>query len=48
MELQYKQKVVPVNCMAFPTNDVNNFIVGSEEGTVYTGSRHGKYVVNPI
>ncbi|EDV27646.1 uncharacterized protein TRIADDRAFT_20566, partial [Trichoplax adhaerens] len=41
MELQYKQKVVPVNCMAFPTNDVNNFIVGSEEGTVYSGSRHG-------
>ena len=27
--------------MSFPTGDVNNFIVGSEEGTVYTACRHG-------
>uniref|UniRef100_H3DK69 Dynein cytoplasmic 1 intermediate chain 1 n=2 Tax=Tetraodon nigroviridis TaxID=99883 RepID=H3DK69_TETNG len=27
--------------MAFPTGDVNNYVVGSEEGTVYTASRHG-------
>ena len=27
--------------LAFPTGDVNNFIVGSEEGTVYTACRHG-------
>jgi hypothetical protein len=30
-----------VTSLAFPTGDVNNFIVGSEEGTVYTACRHG-------
>lgn len=30
--------------MAFPAGDVNNFVVGSEEGTVYTASRHGRLV----
>uniref|UniRef100_A0A672T413 Dynein cytoplasmic 1 intermediate chain 1 n=1 Tax=Sinocyclocheilus grahami TaxID=75366 RepID=A0A672T413_SINGR len=42
MELVYnKSKPVAVTGMAFPTGDVNNYIVGSEEGTVYTASRHG-------
>ncbi|KAL0961880.1 hypothetical protein UPYG_G00332810 [Umbra pygmaea] len=42
MELVYnKSKPVAVTGMAFPTGDVNNYVVGSEEGTVYTGSRHG-------
>uniref|UniRef100_A0AAY4AV65 Cytoplasmic dynein 1 intermediate chain 1-like n=1 Tax=Denticeps clupeoides TaxID=299321 RepID=A0AAY4AV65_9TELE len=42
MELVYnKSKPVAVTCMAFPAGDVNNFVVGSEEGTVYTASRHG-------
>ncbi|XP_071941978.1 cytoplasmic dynein 1 intermediate chain 2-like isoform X1 [Antedon mediterranea] len=42
MELQHKQsKPVAVTCMDFPTNDVNNFVVGSEEGAVYNASRHG-------
>ncbi|XP_034016359.1 cytoplasmic dynein 1 intermediate chain 1 isoform X8 [Thalassophryne amazonica] len=42
MELVYnKSKPVAVTGMAFPTGDVNNFVVGSEEGTVYTASRHG-------
>uniref|UniRef100_A0A669C9D2 Cytoplasmic dynein 1 intermediate chain 1 n=1 Tax=Oreochromis niloticus TaxID=8128 RepID=A0A669C9D2_ORENI len=42
MELVYnKSKPVAVTCMAFPTGDVNNYVVGSEEGTVYTASRHG-------
>ncbi|XP_053478182.1 cytoplasmic dynein 1 intermediate chain 1 isoform X1 [Ictalurus furcatus] len=42
MELYYnKSKVVAVTGMAFPVGDVNNFVVGSEEGTVYTASRHG-------
>merc|ERR1719431_8721 len=27
--------------MDFPTGDVNNFIIGSEQGSVYTASRHG-------
>lgn len=30
--------------MAFPTGDVNNYVVGSEEGAVYTASRHGRLV----
>ncbi|XP_039976808.1 cytoplasmic dynein 1 intermediate chain 1 isoform X2 [Xiphias gladius] len=42
MELAYnKSKPVAVTGMAFPTGDVNNYVVGSEEGTVYTASRHG-------
>ncbi|XP_028820111.1 dynein cytoplasmic 1 intermediate chain 1a isoform X2 [Denticeps clupeoides] len=42
MELVYnKSKPVAVTGLAFPTGDVNNFVVGSEEGTVYTASRHG-------
>ncbi|XP_032222152.2 cytoplasmic dynein 1 intermediate chain 2 [Nematostella vectensis] len=42
MELQYKQsKSVAVTCMSFLAGDVNNFVVGSEEGTVYTACRHG-------
>ncbi|XP_030637295.1 cytoplasmic dynein 1 intermediate chain 1 isoform X2 [Chanos chanos] len=42
MELVYnKSKPVAVTCMAFPAGDVNNYVVGSEEGTVYTASRHG-------
>uniref|UniRef100_A0A8C2JD48 Dynein, cytoplasmic 1, intermediate chain 1 n=1 Tax=Cyprinus carpio TaxID=7962 RepID=A0A8C2JD48_CYPCA len=42
MELIYnKSKPVAVTCMAFPASDVNNYVVGSEEGTVYTASRHG-------
>lgn len=27
--------------MSFALDDVNNFVVGSEEGNVYTASRHG-------
>uniref|UniRef100_A0A5F9CVB0 Dynein cytoplasmic 1 intermediate chain 1 n=1 Tax=Oryctolagus cuniculus TaxID=9986 RepID=A0A5F9CVB0_RABIT len=42
MELVYnKSKSIAVTGMAFPTGDVNNFVVGSEEGTVYTACRHG-------
>ncbi|KAF3833743.1 hypothetical protein F7725_024947 [Dissostichus mawsoni] len=45
MELVYnKSKPVAVTGMAFPTGDVNNYVVGSEEGTVYTASRHGRLV----
>lgn len=44
MELVYnKSKSVAVTGMAFPTGDVNNFVVGSEEGTVYTACRHGRW-----
>ncbi|TSK42099.1 Cytoplasmic dynein 1 intermediate chain 2 [Bagarius yarrelli] len=42
LELVFKQsKPVAVTCMAFPLGDVNNFVVGSEDGTVYTACRHG-------
>ncbi|MCL4131566.1 UNVERIFIED_CONTAM: hypothetical protein GTU68_007497, partial [Idotea baltica] len=42
MELQHKQsRAVAVTCLGFPANDVNNFIVGSEEGAVFTACRHG-------
>uniref|UniRef100_A0A4W3IJ31 Dynein cytoplasmic 1 intermediate chain 2 n=1 Tax=Callorhinchus milii TaxID=7868 RepID=A0A4W3IJ31_CALMI len=42
IELMHKQsKAVAVTCMSFPLGDVNNFVVGSEEGSVYTACRHG-------
>ncbi|XP_061694467.1 cytoplasmic dynein 1 intermediate chain 2-like isoform X2 [Syngnathoides biaculeatus] len=42
LELVFKQsKSVAVTSMAFPLGDVNNFIVGSEDGSVYTACRHG-------
>jgi len=42
LELQHKQsKAVATTCLSFPQNDVNNFIIGSEEGSVYTACRHG-------
>lgn len=42
LELQHKQsKPIAVTCLAFPQADVNNFIVGSEDGSVYTACRHG-------
>lgn len=42
MELQHKQsKAVAVTCMSFLSGDVNNFVVGSEDCTVYTACRHG-------
>lgn len=31
--------------MAFPLGDVNNFVVGSEDGSVYTACRHGRWVL---
>ncbi|KAM8858225.1 dynein, cytoplasmic 1, intermediate chain 2a isoform 2-T2 [Synchiropus picturatus] len=42
MELVYKQsKAVAVTSMSFPLGDVNNFVVGSEDGSVYMSCRHG-------
>lgn len=43
MELnQQKQaRSVAVTCMSFHPDDYNNFLVGSEEGTVYSACRHG-------
>ncbi len=43
MELVFKQsKSVAVTSMSFPLGDVNNFVVGSEDGSVYTACRHGR------
>lgn len=42
MELQTKQnKPVAATCFSFLSGDANNFIVGSEECTVYSACRHG-------
>lgn len=43
MELVFKQsKSVAVTSMSFPLGDVNNFVVGSEDGSVYMSCRHGR------
>lgn len=42
LELHRQQsKPVAVTCLAFPHSDVNNFVVGSEEGAAYSACRHG-------
>lgn len=42
IELHDKQsKPVAVTSMSFLAGDVNNFVVGSEDGMVYTACRHG-------
>jgi len=34
----YRQaKSIAVTCMAFPNNEINNFVLGSEDGYVYSG-----------
>ncbi|XP_048479160.1 cytoplasmic dynein 1 intermediate chain isoform X7 [Plutella xylostella] len=43
LELQHRQsKAVAVTSMGFPHGDVNNFVLGAEDGNVYTGCRHGQ------
>lgn len=38
LDLQYRQnKAVAATCLAFPQGSVNNFVIGSEEGAVYSG-----------
>lgn len=42
LDLQWKQsRQVASTSLSFPLHDVNNFVVGSEEGVVYSGCRHG-------
>ncbi|KAL3280098.1 hypothetical protein HHI36_017604 [Cryptolaemus montrouzieri] len=36
-----QSKPVAVTCLDFPHSDVNNFVVGSEEGSAYSACRHG-------
>lgn len=38
LDLQYKQsKTIAVTALDLPYNDVNNLVLGSEEGQVYSG-----------
>lgn len=47
LELQHRQsKAIAAMCLAFPHNDVNNFVVGSEEGAVYSGEQIDNSVKN--
>lgn len=42
LELQYKQnRPVASWCCSFPYGDFNNYVVGCEDGAVYTACRHG-------
>lgn len=42
LELQQRQaKSIAVTCMGFEHNDINNFVVGSEDGFMYAACRHG-------
>lgn len=43
MELSQQKQARPVavTCVSFPQSDFNNFIIGSEEGSIYAASRHG-------
>ncbi|RVE47417.1 hypothetical protein evm_007927 [Chilo suppressalis] len=43
LDLQHRQsKPVAVTAMGFPHGDVNNFVLGSEDGDVYTGCLYGQ------
>uniref|UniRef100_A0A034VVP3 Cytoplasmic dynein 1 intermediate chain n=1 Tax=Bactrocera dorsalis TaxID=27457 RepID=A0A034VVP3_BACDO len=43
LELQQQRpsKSIAVTCMAFPANEINNLVMGSEDGYVYSACRHG-------
>lgn len=42
LELMHKQaRTVAATCMSFVDENVNHFLVGSEDGRIYAGSRHG-------
>ncbi|XP_070506190.1 cytoplasmic dynein 1 intermediate chain isoform X2 [Chironomus tepperi] len=42
LELQQKQpKPIAVTCMSFLQDEINNFVLGSEDGYVHSASRHG-------
>lgn len=47
LELQNKQsKQLAVTQLAFPKGDVNNFIIGSEDGVIYSGKLIRDYFTN--
>lgn len=48
MELSHQKqsRPVPVTSLSFPYGDFNNFVVGSEEGTIYTGNIENIFKLN--
>ncbi|XP_067004827.2 cytoplasmic dynein 1 intermediate chain isoform X2 [Anabrus simplex] len=43
LEQKHKQgKTVAPSCFAFPANSSNNFILGCQDGSVYSACRHGR------
>lgn len=47
MDLQHTplSKAVSITSASFLSNDVNSFVVGSEDGTVYTALQHARYII---
>lgn len=41
LDLQKQSRIIAVTSLSFPVSDYNNFIIGSQDGTVYSGCRHG-------
>ncbi|XP_017066958.1 cytoplasmic dynein 1 intermediate chain isoform X12 [Drosophila eugracilis] len=42
LELHQRQsKAIAITSMAFPANEINSLVMGSEDGYVYSASRHG-------
>lgn len=38
-----QSKSIAITSMAFPKNEINNFVLGSEDGNVYSGEWNSKY-----
>ncbi|XP_037889460.1 cytoplasmic dynein 1 intermediate chain isoform X2 [Glossina fuscipes] len=38
---QSQKKAIAITCMGFPANEINSLVMGSEDGYVYSASRHG-------
>ena len=49
MELTAKQsRAVSVTTLAFPGDSTNNFVLGCEDGVIYSGQRHGNKKVTSL
>lgn len=42
LDLSYKTKSITPTSITFLPDDLNNFILGSSDGGIYYGARHGK------
>lgn len=47
LELQQQRpsKSIAVTCMAFPANEINNLVMGSEDGYVYSGEKDDIFII---